>query len=105
MVIGKVAGTVVCTQKDQGLRGEKLLVIQPVNIETLKAAGTKLVAVDSVGAGEGELVIIVSGSSARLAEGYSKIPVDYCIIGIVDSIEVNGKMIAAATAKQGGGTV
>lgn len=105
MVVGKVMGTVVCTQKDQGLKGEKLLIIQPVNIGTLKAAGTKMVALDSVGAGEGELVIIVGGSSARLAEGYSKTPVDYCIIGIVDSIEINGKMIVAATAKEGGDTV
>lgn len=105
MVIGKVTGTVVCTQKDKGLKGEKLLIIQPVNIETLKDSGTKLVALDSVGAGEGELVIIVGGSSARLAEGYSKTPVDYCIIGIVDSIEVNGKTVVAAAAKEGGDTV
>ena len=95
MVIGRVTGTVVCTQKDQGLNGEKMLVVQPLDIGTLEKNGTRLVALDSVGAGEGELVVVVSGSSARLAEGYAKVPVDYCIIGIVDSIEVDGEMIVS----------
>ncbi|QDW75336.1 ethanolamine utilization protein EutN [Lachnospiraceae bacterium KGMB03038] len=93
MIVGKVTGTVVCTQKDKGLQGQKMLVVQPVNIENLKSSGGKMVALDSVGAGEGELVVVVGGSSARMAEGYSSTPVDYCIIGIVDSIEVNGKMV------------
>lgn len=93
MIVGKVEGTVVCTQKDRALQGQKMLVIQPINMENLRNSGNKLVALDSVGAGEGSLVIVVGGSSARMAEGYSMVPVDYCIVGIIDSIEVNGKMI------------
>ena len=93
MIVGKVTGTVVCTQKDKGLQGQKMLVVQPIHMETLEDSGNKMVALDSVEAGEGELVVVVGGSSARMADGYSATPVDYCIIGIVDSIEVNGKMI------------
>ncbi len=93
MIIGRVTGSIVCTQKDDSLKGQKILVIQPVDIETVKDAGQKLAALDSVGAGSGELVMVVGGSSARLADGYAQIPVDYCIIGIVDTIEIQGAAI------------
>lgn len=101
MIIGKVTGTVVCTQKDAALNGEKMLVIQPINIENLNDLGAKMVALDSIGAGKGEFVVIVGGSSARLAHGYGKVPVDYCIVGIVDTIEIMGKNILLSGERSG----
>lgn len=93
MIMGRITGTVVCTQKDAALQGQKMMVIQPVDMETLEESGSKMVALDSVGAGEGEMVIVVGGSSARLAKGYAKVPVDYCIVGIIDALEIKGKRI------------
>ncbi|NJD02059.1 MAG: ethanolamine utilization protein EutN [Ruminiclostridium sp.] len=90
MIIGRVIGNIVCTQKDENLRGKKMLVIQPLNLCTLKNENSPLVALDAVGAGEGEIVMVVGGSSARLADGYSKIPVDQSVIGILDSIDIGG---------------
>lgn len=93
MIVGKVVGTVVCTQKDQSLVGKKMLVIQPVNIISLKNEGSPLIALDAAGAGTGELVMVVGGSSARLADGYSKVSVDQSVIGILDSIDINGMVV------------
>ena len=93
MIVGKVVGTIVCTQKDESLVGKKMLVVQPVNIHTLKNENSPLVALDAVGAGKGEMVMIVGGSSARNANGYSKIAVDQAIIGIVDFIDIEGKSV------------
>jgi len=93
VIIGKIVGNVVCTQKDPSLVGRKMLVVQPVNIETLEDSGSLFVALDGVGAGENELVMVVGGSSARMADGMAKVPVDRSIVGILDSIEVGGKTI------------
>ena len=93
MVAGRVTGTVVSTQKDQSLIGKTLLVVQPVNMEDLSNQGASLIAIDSVGAGPGELVIIVGGSSARMTEGFSHTTVDQSIVAILDNIEINGKMV------------
>jgi len=86
MRIARIIGTVVSTQKDERLKGKKLLVVKPINID-----GTDrddyVVAVDTVGAGFHERVLIVSGSSARMAEGNKDCPVDTAIIGVIDSIE------------------
>ncbi|MFH1416517.1 MAG: EutN/CcmL family microcompartment protein [Elusimicrobiota bacterium] len=92
MEFGIITGTVVCTAKDAGISGAKLLMVQPVDDE-LKAASTPLVGIDSVGAGEGELVLFVKGSSARMTEATDNRPVDCTIIAIVDNIEKNGKTI------------
>jgi len=90
MVLGKVVGTVVATRKDEKLQGAKLLVVRQVDME-INPKEPFAVAVDSVGAGYGEIVLCVSGSSARLTETTEGMPVDTAIMAIVDSIEVDGK--------------
>ena len=87
MILAKIVGTVVATRKDERLVSSKLLVARPVDPGG-KAEGSYLVAVDTVDAGIGETVLIVSGSSARMASGMKDCPVDAVIVGIVDSIEV-----------------
>lgn len=88
MDIGRVIGNVVSTNKDVSLTGQKLLVVQVYNIVTMKPTDKCVVASDVVGAGEKEIVLLVSGSSARLTELTEKKPVDMAVIGIVDQIEV-----------------
>lgn len=90
MELGRISGTVVATQKNERLAGFKLLVVDLLKIDGEKT-GTNLVALDTVGAGLGETVIIVRGSSARQAEGMAAVPVDATIIAIVDAIEMDGK--------------
>ena len=87
MQLAKVIGDVVVTRKDENLTGVKLLVLQPLSASG-EPSGRTLVALDSVGAGVGETVLIVSGSSARMASGMKDCPVDAVIVGIIDSIEV-----------------
>ena len=89
MILAKVVGTVVATRKDPRLEGQKLLVVRPVDPGG-KIDGGFLVAVDTVDAGTGETVLIVSGSSARMASGMKDCPVDAAIVGIIDQIEVTG---------------
>jgi microcompartment protein CcmK/EutM len=91
MNICKVIGNVVCTQKTEILNGNKFLIIRPVNPDNLEFSGKEEIAVDSVGAGIGEFVMTVGGSSARLAKGFEKSPVDRAIVGIVDLIQLNDK--------------
>lgn len=86
MFVGRVVGTVVATKKSQALVGKKLLVVKPVNFPQDRAL--PIVAVDSVGAGIGDMVLVVTGSSARAAEHLQSAPVDAAIVGIVDSMEV-----------------
>jgi len=88
MLLAKVVGTVVATRKDPRLVSNKLLVARPVDSKG-KAEGNYLVAVDTVDAGVGETVLIVSGSSARMAAGLKDCPVDAAIVGIVDSVEMS----------------
>ncbi len=88
MILARVAGTVVATRKDPRLEGKKLLVLRLVSPEG-KLEGGYVVAVDTVGAGSRELVIAVSGSSARMAEGCKDRPVDTAIVGIVDSVSLD----------------
>ncbi len=90
MIFARVTGTVVCTLKDEKLVGSKLLLVQPVDLAGA-SKGSPLVAVDSVGAGEGELVLIVQGSSARQTTRTDGRPVDAVIFAIVDTVEQNGK--------------
>ena len=86
MIIARILGTVVATQKDERLRGKKLLIVRPINVDGSDTTGY-VVAVDTVGAGFHERVIIVGGSSARMAEGNKDCPVDSAIIGVIDSID------------------
>ena len=87
MILAKVVGTVVATHKDDRLISSKLLLAQPID-PVGKAHGHHLVAVDTVDAGFGETVLIVSGSSARMAAGLKDVPVDAAIVGIVDTVTV-----------------
>ena len=87
MLLAKIVGTVVATRKDPRLESTKLLIARPMDPRD-KSEGHYLVAVDTVDAGVGETVLIVSGSSARMAAGLKDCPVDAAIVGIVDDIEV-----------------
>ena len=98
MYLAQVVGVVVATKKDPAMEGRKLLVLRPVvaddkNPGFLKELDTTFIAVDSVGAGEGELVLFCQGSSARLAPGLKQAPVDAVIIGIVDTVDILGKKV------------
>lgn len=88
MIIGKIIGTVVATQKDERLAGKKLLIVKPLNLDGTEQSGY-VVTVDTVGAGFHEKVLVVAGSSARLAEGNKDCPVDSAIVGVIDSYEVS----------------
>jgi len=92
MFVAKVTGSLVSTQKTAAMVGHKLLVVEPYRLDEarqgLKSVGRTLVAVDTVGAGEGELVLVTQGSSARLTPETKNLPVDTVIIGIVDSVHV-----------------
>jgi microcompartment protein CcmK/EutM len=87
MIVAKIVGTVVATRKDERLVSNKLLVARPVDPHG-KAEGSYVVAVDTVDAGVGETVLIVSGSSARMASGMKDCPVDAAIVGIIDTIRI-----------------
>ena len=102
MILAKIVGTVVATRKDDRLVSSKLLVARPVD-PTGKAEGSYLVAVDTVDAGIGETVLIVSGSSARMASGMKDCPVDAAIVGIVDHVDVQAvpELAEAGAARQG----
>ena len=89
MELARVVGTVVATRKEARLEGFKILLLQMAR-EDGRAEGASLVALDSVGAGEVELVLVVRGSSARLACDLENFPVDAVILGIVDNITVGG---------------
>lgn len=93
MILGRVIGTVVSTCKDEKLIGKKLLIVEPLQIRDLKQKGDPVVAVDTVGAGESEVVLMVAGSSARQTDKTDKIPVDAAIMAIVDSVELAGKLV------------
>lgn len=89
MFLAKVVGNVVATQKDPKFIGTKLLIVKKINRDE-KTIGEPMVAIDTVGAGSGEIVIVVTGSGARYVDVCEKvIPADASIIGIVDSIEWN----------------
>jgi ethanolamine utilization protein EutN len=88
MIVAKIVGTVVATRKDERLVSNKLLIARPVGPHG-KPEGNYLVAVDTVDAGFGETVLIVSGSSARMASGMKDCPVDAAIVGIIDTVEIS----------------
>ena len=108
MFLGRVKGHVVATVKDRSVNGQKLLIIEPLKVAyddpasagsentgggRFEVTGRAIVALDHIGAGEGQLVLIVQGSSARLAEGMNKLPIDAVVIGIVDEATVHGKRV------------
>lgn len=88
MIIAKVIGSVWATRKDERLLGLKLLVVQPVNVREDALIKNPLVAVDTIGAGIGELVLCIFGHAACIAAGEKGLPVDAAIAGIVDGYEM-----------------
>ncbi len=82
MIIGKVIGSVVSTRKNENLVGNKFMVVEP--IEKMAAKNSQLVAIDNIGAGIGEYVLVALGSAARIGCGRETAPVDAAIVGIVD---------------------
>jgi microcompartment protein CcmK/EutM len=87
VLLAKIVGTVVATRKDPRLVSSKLLVARPMDPRGT-AEGHYVIAVDTVDAGVGETVLIVSGSSARMASGLKDCPVDAAIVGIIDAVDV-----------------
>lgn len=93
MVIGRVRGTVVSTTKSQKLEGLKLLIVVPIDLDTFTEKGQPIVCIDTVGAGEGEVVMCVAGSSARQTAVTENKPADNSIVAIIDHIDLKGKRI------------
>jgi microcompartment protein CcmK/EutM len=92
MKFARVIGTVVATQKDPKIEGRKFLLVQPVDIAFLPSE-SPVVAIDSVGAGEGELVMLCAGSSARQTGTTQNTPCDLVIMAIIDTVEKMGEVI------------
>jgi ethanolamine utilization protein EutN len=100
MFLARVTGHVVATAKDKTLLGQKLYVVEPLNVKydeggktpaSLGNTGRAIVAIDAVGCGEGQLVLVVQGSSARMTEQTKNLPADAVVVGIVDSAVFAGK--------------
>lgn len=94
MFVAKVTGSMIATQKVDSMVGQRLLVVEPYRLDAetrdrLVTTGRTFVAVDTVGAGEGEFVLICQGSSARLTPETKNLPVDTVVIGIVDSVHID----------------
>lgn len=101
MILARVEGNVVATKKNSKMTGSKFLVVRPLILDSPKAREMKdgtstLVAIDSLGAGEGELVLVVQGSSARLATDDKDSPVDAVVVGIVDTVDLGKSIIYKA---------
>jgi ethanolamine utilization protein EutN len=104
MFLARVEGSVVATKKDPSLGGRKLLILRPQLVDEkeptrFRSGVNTIIAVDSVGAGAGELVMFCQGSSARLAPSLKDAPVDAVIVGIVDTVDVLGKKIYSAQSQ------
>lgn len=82
MIVGKVVGSLVATRKNENLVGSKFMIIEPC--ESMSGRMDRFVAVDNVGAGIGEIVLVATGSAARIGVGSEKSPIDAAIVGIVD---------------------
>jgi ethanolamine utilization protein EutN len=98
MFLAKVTGSIVATQKVDGMRGQKLLVVEPFRLDSethtkLVTTGRSFVSVDTLGAGVGEMVLITQGSSARFTPETKELPVDTVIIGIVDRVDAAGNCV------------
>ena len=98
MFVAKVTGSLVSTQKTEAMVGYKLLVVEPYRLEakerkSLATTGRTFIAVDMLGAGEGDFVLITQGSSARMTPETKNMPIDTVIIGIVDKVHVENACV------------
>lgn len=94
MFVAKVTGSMISTQKVESMVGYKLLIVEPYRLEpkkrkSLDTTGRTFVAVDTLGAGQGDFVLITQGSSARLTAETKNMPIDCVVVGIVDSVHVD----------------
>lgn len=92
MQIGRIMGTVVATRKDDRLVGTKLMITQPLDLD-LSPKGEPLIAVDTVGAGIGELVIYAKGTASRIAANKLDAPIDASVIGIIDEMDIRDEVL------------
>ena len=102
MFLAKVMGAVVATKKEDSMKGRKLLLLRPMLVDEsnpgrLRTGVNTIVAVDNLGAGESEMVLFCQGSSARLGAGMKSLPVDASVVGIVDTVDVEGRQIYPAS--------
>ena len=93
MFLARVIGSVVSTKKDETMKGRKLLMLRPLLVDEanpgrFRPGANTIIAVDAMGAGMDEVVLLCQGSSARQATGMKSLPVDAAVVGIVDSVEV-----------------
>ncbi|MES2793504.1 MAG: EutN/CcmL family microcompartment protein [Planctomycetota bacterium] len=98
MFLARVTGSVVATQKVASMIGQKMLTVDPLRVDEkdggkLKPTGRTFVVVDAVGAGEGQVVLIVQGSSARFTPETKPLPIDAAIIGVVDTVQIEGNIV------------
>ncbi|ADG67583.1 Ethanolamine utilization protein EutN/carboxysome structural protein Ccml [Planctopirus limnophila DSM 3776] len=103
MFLARVTGSLVSTQKVDSMVGQKLLVVEPLRIQEqmvdgraesqLVSTGRTFISVDTVGAGEGQVVLIVQGSSARFTPSTKPLPIDCAIIGLIDVVQIQGKIV------------
>ena len=105
MFVAKVTGSLVATQKVQTMVGYKLLVVEPYRLEsdqrrTLTTTGRTFIAVDMLGAGEGEFVLITQGSSARMTPETQKMPIDTVVVGIVDRVQIDSHCVYSRDDEQ-----
>jgi ethanolamine utilization protein EutN len=98
MFLARVIGAVVSTKKDEAMKGYKLLLLRPMLVDEsdpakFRPGSNTIVAVDAMGAGNGELVLFCQGSSARQTSGLKQLPIDAAVVGIVDSVDVMNKRV------------
>ena len=98
MFVALVTGSVVATQKTESMTGHKLLVVEPYRLEEksrdrLVSTGRTFIAVDTLGAGEGQFVLVTQGSSARLTPETKTLPIDAVVIGLVDTVRIEGQEV------------
>ena len=101
MFLARITGSLVASQKVESMVGQKLLIVEPLRVNEddqseLVPTGRTFVVVDTVGAGEGEIVLCVQGSSARFTPETKQLPVDAAIVGIVDRVQVGSKSLLAS---------
>jgi ethanolamine utilization protein EutN len=98
MFVALVTGSVVATQKAESMTGHKLLVVEPYRLDEksrdrLVSTGRTFIAVDTLGAGEGQFVLVTQGSSARLTPETKTLPIDAVVIGLVDTVRIEGQEV------------
>ena len=103
MFLARITGSLVATQKVESMVGQKLLIVEPLRVNekdqsNLQPTGRTFVAVDTVGSGEGEVVLCVQGSSARFTEGTKTLPIDAAIVGIIDRVQVGQNTVFSTDA-------